>query len=229
MPAFFLGPALSTPILSWWPCSLFSPFHLFHFKGENTAYTIGGAGISEDCLYLNVFAPLDPNAPPAPVLIFFYGGSWESGSGSCPLYFGTNLIGQTQDAVVREQGSTCTLPLNSALCALPASLSSPCFITSLFHALWQLSRLSPPRLTSLRTLLRAWCAPGCDHQLPRGKLWVPRWRGPPRPERLGDHWELGPPGPARIHAVRGQDTCYFLCIRRLCGCSGCATQKHSIV
>lgn len=53
---------------------------------DASSFTIG-SGISEDCLYLNVFTPKPDNAPKA-VLVFFYGGSWSTGSGSCPLYYG---------------------------------------------------------------------------------------------------------------------------------------------
>ena len=53
---------------------------------------------SEDCLYLNVYAP----ATPAPqqgydVLFWIHGGAFESGTGICALYNGTGL---TQDNTV---------------------------------------------------------------------------------------------------------------------------------
>lgn len=47
---------------------------------------------SEDCLYLNVWRPTTP--PPDggfPVMLFFYGGSWEIGSAMFPLYGGERL------------------------------------------------------------------------------------------------------------------------------------------
>ena len=56
-----------------------------------SAFTIGSA-ISEDCLYLNVFAPPANASHAVPVMVFFYGGSWESGSASCPLYYSENLV-----------------------------------------------------------------------------------------------------------------------------------------
>lgn len=71
-------------------------------QSDNAAYTLGG-GMSEDCLYLNVFAPLTDGVAAAaskPVLLFFYGGSWDSGSASCPLYYGGNLVATTDDVIV---------------------------------------------------------------------------------------------------------------------------------
>ncbi len=44
---------------------------------------------SEDCLYLNVFAPAKPSPKPLPVMVWIYGGSWTNGSGSRPLYDGS--------------------------------------------------------------------------------------------------------------------------------------------
>lgn len=50
-----------------------------------------GRGRSEDCLYLNIWAPLpDPNEK-HPVLIYFNGGGWMAGSGSEPRYAGDSL------------------------------------------------------------------------------------------------------------------------------------------
>lgn len=44
---------------------------------------------SEDCLYINVYTPEKSSrkiSKPLPVLIFFHGGGWESGSGTSDLY-----------------------------------------------------------------------------------------------------------------------------------------------
>jgi para-nitrobenzyl esterase len=50
------------------------------------------AGVSEDCLYLNVWTPASatPNAK-LPVLVYFYGGGFVAGDGSEPRYDGTSM------------------------------------------------------------------------------------------------------------------------------------------
>lgn len=45
-------------------------------------------GISEDCLYLNVWAPSGQLAKNLPVLVYFYGGGFVAGDGSEPRYDG---------------------------------------------------------------------------------------------------------------------------------------------
>jgi para-nitrobenzyl esterase len=47
-------------------------------------------GISEDCLYLNVWAPAE-SAERLPVLVYFYGGGNVAGDGSEPRYDGARL------------------------------------------------------------------------------------------------------------------------------------------
>ncbi|AHG89821.1 Carboxylesterase type B [Gemmatirosa kalamazoonensis] len=50
------------------------------------------AGVSEDCLYLNVWSP--PNAAPGarlPVLFYIFGGGWIAGDGSEPRYDGESM------------------------------------------------------------------------------------------------------------------------------------------
>lgn len=48
---------------------------------------------SEDCLFLNVWAPREPTEP-QPVMVWIHGGSYTGGSGSAPLYDGTQLASQ---------------------------------------------------------------------------------------------------------------------------------------
>ena len=55
---------------------------------------------SEDCLYLNIFIPARRATVPRPVMVFFYGGSDETGSAMSPLYTGGNLVARTEDLVV---------------------------------------------------------------------------------------------------------------------------------
>ena len=44
---------------------------------------------SEDCLYLNVWAPAQ--AKHLPVIVWIYGGGFANGSASMPLYWGDRL------------------------------------------------------------------------------------------------------------------------------------------
>ena len=57
--------------------------------------------VSEDCLYLNVFKPVNTTTnKPLPIMIFFYGGSWKEGSASFLLYNPTQLISLVRDVVI---------------------------------------------------------------------------------------------------------------------------------
>jgi para-nitrobenzyl esterase len=46
---------------------------------------------SEDCLYLNVWTPGLRDGAKRPIMVYFHGGEFSSGSGSSPLYDGTRL------------------------------------------------------------------------------------------------------------------------------------------
>lgn len=47
--------------------------------------------ISEDCLYLNVWAPPRTGRAKLPVMVFIHGGGWENGATALPLYWGDRL------------------------------------------------------------------------------------------------------------------------------------------
>jgi para-nitrobenzyl esterase len=47
--------------------------------------------VSEDCLYLNIWAPLVRSGAPLPVMVFIYGGGFTNGSAAMPLYWGDRL------------------------------------------------------------------------------------------------------------------------------------------
>jgi para-nitrobenzyl esterase len=64
------------------------------------ASNFGTASSSEDCLYLNVWAPASASSSPRPVMVFVHGGSFLYGSGTFPLYDATNLATATGSIVV---------------------------------------------------------------------------------------------------------------------------------
>jgi para-nitrobenzyl esterase len=55
---------------------------------------------SEDCLFLNVTAPLVKAQRPRPVIVYIHGGAYSSGSGSSPLYDGSALCRRGDVVVV---------------------------------------------------------------------------------------------------------------------------------
>ncbi|MEK7254849.1 MAG: carboxylesterase family protein [Bacteroidota bacterium] len=51
-------------------------------------------GVSEDCLYLNVWTPAKRNTKGLPVLLYYYGGGYVAGDGSEPRYDGESMAKQ---------------------------------------------------------------------------------------------------------------------------------------
>lgn len=64
--------------------------------GDQTPQARGGlAGpqpMSEDCLRINVWTPGPGDGRKRPVMLWFHGGGFEAGTGSSPLYDGTNMV-----------------------------------------------------------------------------------------------------------------------------------------
>lgn len=56
-------------------------------------------GLSEDCLYLNVWTPAKRNTKGLPVLVYFYGGGFVAGDGSEPRYDGASMAKKGMVAV----------------------------------------------------------------------------------------------------------------------------------
>lgn len=53
--------------------------------------TFRSTGMSEDCLYLNVWTPAASEREKRPVLVYFHGGGFDAGDGSEPRYDGAQL------------------------------------------------------------------------------------------------------------------------------------------
>ncbi|MCX6195012.1 MAG: carboxylesterase family protein, partial [Cytophagales bacterium] len=60
------------------------------FAFWSSEFLIPESPISEDCLYLNVWAPRSNKAKKA-VLVYIYGGGFRSGGAACPIYDGENM------------------------------------------------------------------------------------------------------------------------------------------
>jgi para-nitrobenzyl esterase len=60
------------------------------FAFWSSEFLIPDSPISEDCLYLNVWAPAT-KAEKKAVLVYIYGGGFRSGGTACPIYDGENM------------------------------------------------------------------------------------------------------------------------------------------
>lgn len=72
-----------------------NPNHLFDIRGPE-----GQEPKNEDCLYLNIHAPLYPVHGKLPVMVWIHGGSFYLGSGCQALYDGQYLAGSGRAIVV---------------------------------------------------------------------------------------------------------------------------------
>lgn len=59
--------------------------------GPGADYWFRGRGMSEDCLYLNVWTPAKSNREKLPVLVYVFGGGFQNGDGSEPRYDGESM------------------------------------------------------------------------------------------------------------------------------------------
>jgi len=62
-------------------------------------YWFRSNGMSEDCLYLNVWTPAKSAKEKLPVLVYIFGGGFQNGDGSEPRYDGGNMARQGMVAV----------------------------------------------------------------------------------------------------------------------------------
>lgn len=91
--ARFMPPAKPKPwsgvleTIEWGPEAPQGP----HTEIPEVAATIPKQGISEDCLHLNVWTTSLSKSAKRPVMVWFHGGGFTSGSGSYTIYDGANM------------------------------------------------------------------------------------------------------------------------------------------
>ena len=69
----------------------FAPACFQDLRGSNINHYFGNEAISEDCLYLNIWAPSDAAAGERPVIVWIYGGGLTVGSAAMRNYSGEHL------------------------------------------------------------------------------------------------------------------------------------------
>ncbi|TVT56709.1 carboxylesterase family protein [Amycolatopsis rhizosphaerae] len=68
--------------------SEYGPIAIQNPPASTSLFADGGQPQSEDCLHLNVWAPLDTGTRARPVMVWFHLGAYQFGSGSSPLFDG---------------------------------------------------------------------------------------------------------------------------------------------
>ncbi len=92
---------------------------------------------SEDCLYLNVWAPVERSGP-RPVLFFIHGGSGVAGDSIYPIYDGARLAQENQIVVVTVNyrlGVLGSLQIPALMTGVAAEDSGSFFLLDLIQAL----------------------------------------------------------------------------------------------
>jgi para-nitrobenzyl esterase len=89
------------PVKAWdgvYHADRFAPMCLQPLRGRTMNHYFGNEAISEDCLYLNVWAPTNAaqaaGAQKLPVIVWIYGGGFNVGSASMANYSGEGLASQ---------------------------------------------------------------------------------------------------------------------------------------
>lgn len=83
------------PVKPWtgvYTADSYAPECMQPLRPSNVDHYFGSSAISENCLYLNVWAPPHSRAGARlPVVVWIYGGAWILGSASMPVYSGREL------------------------------------------------------------------------------------------------------------------------------------------
>ena len=83
------------PVVPWLGTRRATAFGPACMQGETLARQMGStAPISEDCLYLDVWTPAAAADAKLPVIVWIYGGGFNAGATSVPLYDGANFAKQ---------------------------------------------------------------------------------------------------------------------------------------